>query len=789
MIKTIAIRTIVAGALTLLIILLIDNNFHKFEGSAEIYSEKSAHKQNVDINHDGTVENIQIGNIPNDHLYMEIWQDNNLKKVAHLDFLMVKHTPIYGDPDKDGNIDTYVLSERSDSLFLNTITYLAESDYEIETSQILLMRLKDSISPMSILNMQFVDLDQDGYQEILFGLDKGEAHRHICHFDLKSEEFKTAPTLFTMIRGWFTAVNVDEDKELEIVFSSYANGNIPETHLERAKVKFQAEQEKVFTDNVAIWGIFDHNLNPEIKYTKEGFTSTIRHKAFKFKDEFRLLTLESSLMDSLDYPTLKLFNLNGDILAQKQSPVDIDASKLSKFAPVHLKHNHDSIHPKVYLDKVNDTIFEFDMNLNISRYIHHQGFTERTTINHHDLNDDGELEIIFNVEGGFLIFQREFEEPLFLPCPGSGPLEVEPEIDLVNGENQGLIFSNGITYYLINYKENDTYFLKYIYYIGIFIGFYLLVIILQKIQTVQLEKENKKLEATVLERTAELAEKNEMLSKSLNEVEQQKSIIEEKNHEILDSISYAKRIQTAILPPPKLVKEHIDKSFILYKPKDIVAGDFYWMEPQENHVLFAAADCTGHGVPGAMVSVICNNGLNRAVREFGLTDPGEILDKTRELVIEEFEKSEEEVKDGMDIALCSLEVSSGVRQLTDVSRTHLKYAGAHNPLWIIRKGAREIEEIKADKQPIGKFGKAVPFRTNEIELQAGDTFYIFSDGFADQFGGEKGKKFKAKNFKELLLSIQDKSMEKQVSLIDAAFEKWKGNLEQLDDVCIIGVRV
>ncbi len=268
--------------------------------------------------------------------------------------------------------------------------------------------------------------------------------------------------------------------------------------------------------------------------------------------------------------------------------------------------------------------------------------------------------------------------------------------------------------------------------------------------------------------------------------------LEIKNKEILDSIQYAQRIQSAILPPTKFVKEHLAHSFILYKPKDIVAGDFYWMElavgntgKNEKLCLFAAADCTGHGVPGAMVSVICNNGLNRSVREHGLTDPGKILDYTREIVISEFKKSEEvgEVKDGMDIALCSL---SGVE---GESKRTLKYAGAHNPLWIIRKGANEVEETKADKQPIGRYTDPIPYTSHTFTLHSGDSFYIFSDGFVDQFGGDKGKKFKAANFKQLLLSIQHESMERQHSILSEAFDTWKGDLEQLDDVCVIGVKI
>ena len=266
-----------------------------------------------------------------------------------------------------------------------------------------------------------------------------------------------------------------------------------------------------------------------------------------------------------------------------------------------------------------------------------------------------------------------------------------------------------------------------------------------------------------------------IIEKQKQQVDSANNILEEKNQEILDSISYAKRIQNAILPPQKLVKEYLNNSFIIYKPKDIVSGDFYWMEPTKKEVLFAVADCTGHGVPGAMVSVVCNNGLNRSVREHGLSDPGKILDKTREIIIQEFEKSEEEVKDGMDIALCS------------IKENKLKYSGAHNPLWIVRDG--QIIETKANKQPIGKFDNPQPYNTHTIDLQKGDAIYLFSDGYADQFGGEKGKKFKAKAFKELLISIQEKSMEEQKSIIDETFENWKGNLEQLDDVCVIGLRV
>lgn len=284
----------------------------------------------------------------------------------------------------------------------------------------------------------------------------------------------------------------------------------------------------------------------------------------------------------------------------------------------------------------------------------------------------------------------------------------------------------------------------------------------------RLKDHQKELEKLVVERTHEL-------TKTIGKLEQ--SNIEKENllREITDSISYAKTIQNTILPSDKKVSELLPESFVLYLPKDIVAGDFYWLGRFGKKILFAACDCTGHGVPGAMVSVICYNALNRALKEHGLIDPGKILDKCREIVINEFEKSEEGVKDGMDIALCSLEGNQ------------LKYAGANNPLWIVRNG--EIIETKANHQPIGQFDTPEPYHTHIFELMKEDLVYIFSDGYADQFGGPKGKKLLYKRFKQLLLDISTQSMPQQRKALEQAFNDWKGQLEQVDDICVIGVRV
>jgi serine phosphatase RsbU (regulator of sigma subunit) len=258
--------------------------------------------------------------------------------------------------------------------------------------------------------------------------------------------------------------------------------------------------------------------------------------------------------------------------------------------------------------------------------------------------------------------------------------------------------------------------------------------------------------------------------------------IESKNKDITDSINYAKRIQDAILPSQELVDRYFKNSFILYEPKDIIAGDFYWMEVIDNIVFIAAADCTGHGVPGAMVSVVCCNALNRSVKEFGLRDTGKILDKLTELVLETFEKGNSDVKDGMDISLLAIHFSPDGKV-----PVKLQWSGANNPLWYFEN--KEFKKIKADKQPIGKYDYRNPFTTNNIKYTEGSIFYLFTDGLPDQFGGTAGKKFMYKRFEENILAISNLPLKEQKEKLHNVFQVWKGNLEQVDDVTVIGIRL
>ena len=281
---------------------------------------------------------------------------------------------------------------------------------------------------------------------------------------------------------------------------------------------------------------------------------------------------------------------------------------------------------------------------------------------------------------------------------------------------------------------------------------------------------------------------NEALEKKNTEISSQKAIIEEKNEHITDSIRYAQNLQSAILPKNEMFAKHFSDFHILYEPKDIVSGDFYWMEELNGLVFLAAADCTGHGVPGAMVSMVGFQGLNKAVLEEKLTSSAAILQRLSDHVEEAFEKSGGSVKDGMDICLIAV----------DTKKRTVTYSGAHNALWILTQkelpeanlreedGQWRMYELKADRRSIGGFMDAGSFTEKQVQLNQGDRLFLFSDGFADQFGGPQGKKMGSKRMRE---TVRQLALSGNLAALNAALQDWKGSEEQVDDVTVISVVV
>lgn len=274
---------------------------------------------------------------------------------------------------------------------------------------------------------------------------------------------------------------------------------------------------------------------------------------------------------------------------------------------------------------------------------------------------------------------------------------------------------------------------------------------------------------------------NEVLTEKNDLINEQKLILEEAHQSVAESIRYAEHLQMAILPAPKLVNAYLPDSFLMFLPRDVVSGDFYWFEIKDEYLYLAVADCTGHGVPGALVSVVCSNALNRSLHEFNCSQPSDILNKTRDLVLETFSKSGKNIDDGMDISL--------VRY--NVNEMKISFSGANNPLWLIRMDGNtaELTEYKGDRMPVGYYPKQESFTEVEIELKKGDMLYQMSDGFVDQFGESEGKRFKSVNLKKLLIEISGQAVgDQQQKLLDT-FNAWKGDTDQVDDVTIIGYRI
>ncbi len=294
-----------------------------------------------------------------------------------------------------------------------------------------------------------------------------------------------------------------------------------------------------------------------------------------------------------------------------------------------------------------------------------------------------------------------------------------------------------------------------------------------------------------LARSKEIIEQeNIVISKQREEISEQKNALEEKNKEITDSINYARRIQASLIPSEKAFTELFSDSFVLFKPKDIVSGDFYWIYEKKGRVYYATSDCTGHGVPGGFMTMLGLTFLEEIVSLNLAEKPDEILNLTRDKIINTLKQGagSQESKDGMDTVLCCV----------DKKNMKLHYAAANNALYLVREveGKFTITEFKGDKQPCGFFPEPKPFTLHEVDLKPGDCIYTLSDGYPDQFGGPNeqvrasgGKKFRYKTLENLLVANASKPFSEQKQILDKAITDWKGNLEQVDDILIIGIKI
>gem|GEM_PF-2691630 len=366
---------------------------------------------------------------------------------------------------------------------------------------------------------------------------------------------------------------------------------------------------------------------------------------------------------------------------------------------------------------------------------------------------------------GQRLAQRQSDEALLNVKSQFQIEEVKKELDLAR-RRQALVQSELSLVQLDNERKDSVARVKQLQIYIILAG--LLVVITLTIILFFAYRNKQKANKTISLQKIQVEEKNA-------EINLQKQIVEEKHRLLESSILYASKIQQAIMPSDAFIKQLIPSSFVWFKSKEAVSGDFYWVKSWKDQILFAVADATGNGVPGALVSLVCSNGLNRATEDASLNWTGELLTKTHEIVAEEFAKNSGHFSDGMDIGLCSIKDNK------------LFFSGANRPVWICREG--ELTEIEGAPISINSKSEKRIFSTEEFLLEKGDVIYLFTNGIIDQFGGADGKKLKISNLRRLLLAIYSYEPDKQREMLQKAFKDWRGNMEQIDDICIMGIKI
>jgi len=790
---------------------------YKIETINQEKVKEASYNFNSDLNNDGIAEKISY--IYNDNAAGSIFMVSDIKEkefkiwqaigndVSYVNSELKENKSIF-DYDNNNLKEIYFLTTYKDSVYLNI--YEPDKNLEdynfIREIAICKFFVKNEKADVNLFDMNFFDINDDGYKEIVFVLHSGYSlqPRALFCYDIKNNILKRSPKTAIVIDA---VQYIKEEKTLAICHTSATGNSISSKTAklyENAKSQDSLDFYNVIKDYIYEYGdfasytiAFDKDLNFKFKPVEyEGFNSRT-YSVIHLKNIYSLIT---QYKDSSFVPRIEVINTNGDILETYSFP--------------EFKSQH------IYLIKIKngfciqtiDQVFIYDTSFNRKRvidvpFLNYRFIADKTF----DLNNDKNEEFIGYNDYEIIIYNEDLTEKVVLPlnyCGGGVKAFTIYDVDNTRYFNLTL----GDTFFTFRYYKNHFFYYKYLLFLGIFIAIYLLLFFIAKVNSYRIKKENIKLEDTVKERTQQVREQNEELkvqSKELvvlnqnlyhqneeitaqrDEIKKQKEIVETVHLEISESIDYATRLQEAILPEEKVLNKYLSEFFVLFKPKDKVSGDFYWWSHIDNYTIITAADSTGHGVPGAFMSMLGSSFLREIVQKGFVTDTGIILSKLRKEIIKSLKQKGEmgEQKDGMDMSIISINYETNVVQ----------FSGANNPLYIITKrelsyfnplaGFENFYEIKPDKMPIAIYEKMDDFKVHEIQLEKGDMLYMFSDGYADQFGGPKGKKFKYKPFKRLLSENRNKSMAEQKEILSKAFESWRGDLEQVDDVVILGVKL
>jgi serine phosphatase RsbU (regulator of sigma subunit) len=764
------IKLIISIILCFPLIYLVNNHFKKTNLSIEVLKDWSKYKRNIDLNNDSITENFDISNIEKDHIYGEIWNTKALVSVISQKGNLVQNTLVWKDIENNGILDAIFLKTLNDSLFLSSFElditnkkyilknvfneFIAKYDSEKHTTE--------------CFKVDVLDLNDDGYKDYIFSLSAGAKNRAIYSYDIRNKKLAKSNLEFTYFTNFHL---INWNNKTHLAFTSYANGNIPEDKIPLALKKLSldtTQADKYRTDCKAYMGILDQNLNlVSDLISKDGFTAMIRTIPFYEKNKLYFFNHETYINQEDSLSVIKILNDKLITLSEKRIDLRLNNETFNKFNKSTFQLLNVNKIDKIVFAGLKDTLFEIDKNLNFKPIIINENINSETKIKQFDLDEDGILENIFITTKGLLIFNEDLKESVFAPTPSKINFNTDFEKTGLKDEYKGYyICGNDQKLFLVNYSKNKQYYFKYLI-IGIsIICIYFLLHILISYQTKKLKNENLRLEKIVKARTQQIEEKNQ-------ELELRNELIEEKQKEILDSINYAKRIQYTLLAHEDFVNQHLPDNFILFQPKDIVSGDFYWATEHQNKFYIAVCDCTGHGVPGAFMSLLNIGFLSEAIKERNIEKPNDIFNYVRERLINTISKDGQ--KDGMD----------GILICFDKEKHLIQYSAANNAPILISDD--QIIELPKDRMPIGKGELAAPFKLYTINHKVGDILYLYTDGYADQFGGPKGKKFKYRQLNELLLNIHNKNLKTQSIILKETIENWKGKLEQVDDICIVAI--
>lgn len=738
----------------------------------------------------------------------------------------------FGDYNNDGLNEMYYFIIKGDSILIRSLEPLRENAVQYMKQAFIdtvWKKSSDGKYDAHVSIGKLIDLNNDNYKEVVFTVNTGFSlqPRNLYAWDIANDTVLKSPKSGSGVNALLFDLNNDGKKEI-ISYSTIATGNLPEDF--------------PYSDQSAWLMVFDNTLNflfEPVEFPL--FNSHITAVPYRTNKETYIAVLYQYYGKEKKKPALYLYNAKGEKVKEKIFPKEnkkrnyygittFSSEERNRLYLFDLKGNMMQLNEKL------DTINEIKIGKSNEKWFPNPWIKL-------DIDGDGEEELFFTSYSGWnklMITRNDFSHPVIVNTPFEDR-GVEAITLKLNRDNRSYLSVQwGENWQLLNYHPNPLYYTKYLVYLGIYAGLFLFIYIVQKITVWKLEQDKKNLEKTVEKRTEEIRNQKEELVVQKVEIETQRDDIiekskkletaneeiETKNKEITDSIRYAEHIQQAILPPLDEIREgfssllgediqpkpRVGKGmekpsllggfrglFILFKPKDIVSGDFYFYAKVRSTIIIAACDCTGHGVPGAFMSMIGSRLLDDIVYDKKIIDAAQVLNQLRKGIIHALGKAGAtgEQKDGMDMALCAF------RHDQKNGNTKLQYAGAYNPLYIIRndkntQNSDGIEIIKADRQPVGYYEdkEEQPFTNHEIELQKGDTIYIFSDGYQDQFGSIKDKKFSQKRFRELLYSIYEKPMKTQKQILDTTIEEWKShmdpvsgkNFKQTDDILVIGMR-